>query len=84
MGESSKFSDITSNFGKRNILPKYFNYQAVSKFKSIRRAIRRGRIDLYTGMILPKRFFNNRKSTNGRAVNNLKKSLYGQYLRKAI
>lgn len=66
---------------QRGILPlRYF--QAVSKFKSIGRAYRRGHISLI-GEIYPKRPFNNRANTSkhshSRAFNELKKSIYEQY-----
>ena len=37
------------------------NFSAVQKFKSVRRAIRRGHVAQW-GIILPKRPFNNRKN----------------------
>ena len=68
-----------SNDFKEGIIPKYTNYYAVSKFRSIRRAIKRGNIDLVTGVIYPKRPFNNRKPTLGRLKNETKKRIYGQF-----
>ena len=68
-----------SNDFKEGIIPKYTNYYAVSKFRSIRRAIKRGHVDLITGRIYPKNPFNNRKPTLGRTHNELKKKLYGQF-----
>lgn len=62
-------------------LPRWSNYNAVSRFRSVRRAIKRGRVDLYTGIMYPNRPFNNRKPTNGRKLNELKKSIYGQFKR---
>ena len=56
-------------------------YQAVSQFKSIARAIRRGHVDLFTGIIYPKRPFSNKKRTKGRRINELKKQIYGTYKR---
>lgn len=58
-------------------------YEAVSKFKSIRRAIRRGHVAL-NGMIIPKRPFKNkantckRKGHHSRSANELKKRIYEQ------
>lgn len=52
-------------------------FQAIKKYKSIRRAFRRGHISKY-GEIYPIRPFNNRKPTNGRATNELKKKIYGE------
>ena len=58
-------------------------YDAVSKVKSIRRAIRRGKI-AWNGLIAPDRPFNNRGNTSNRtnvhsrSMNEYKKYLYGQ------
>lgn len=53
-------------------------FEAVSKFKSVKRAWRRGHISAY-GFIYPKRPFNNRTSKkNTRPFNELRKELYGQ------
>ena len=70
-----------SNDFNEGIIPKYTNYYAVSKFKSIRRAIKRGNVDLVTGVIYPKRPFNNRKPTLGRLRNETKKKIYGKIRR---
>lgn len=56
------------------------SYQAIGKFKSIRRAIRRGLVTP-TGYIIPSRPFNNRKNSckNGnhsRPMNEEKKRIY--------
>ena len=48
-------------------------YEAVNKFKSVRRAIRRGHVSPY-GVIYPKRPFSN---TNTRE-NRIKRQIYGQ------
>lgn len=69
---------INKDFSDEAILPKWPNYSAVSKFKSVRRAIRRGHVDLVFGIIYPNRPFNNRKLTEGRYHNQLKKRIYGQ------
>lgn len=59
------------------------DYRAVGKFKSIRRAIRRGLISP-SGTICPKRPFNNRANTSrkkghhSRVMNEVKKSIYEQ------
>ena len=58
-------------------LDHYVNFEAVKKFKSVRRAFRRGHISPY-GVIYPKRPFSNKKPTKGRAMNELKKKIYGQ------
>lgn len=53
-------------------------YEAVSKFKSVRRAIRRGHVSVY-GFIYPDRPFNNRTTKKGtRPFNELRKKIYGQ------
>lgn len=51
-------------------------FEAVNKFKSIRRAIKRGHISL-DGIIYPKRPFNNAKH-HIKSLNNTKKLIYGQ------
>lgn len=59
------------------------DYRAVGKFKSIRRAIRKGLVSPL-GTIYPKRPFNNRANTSrrkghhSRVMNEVKKSIYGQ------
>lgn len=66
-------------------------YDGVHKFKSIRRAIRRGHVTT-EGIIMPRRPFNNRaniskrKGVHSRGTNELKKKIYGQlkqYQRRA-
>lgn len=52
-------------------------FWAVSKFKSVGRAFRRGHITS-TGYIAPSRPFNNRKDTRGRSENISKKKIYEQ------
>lgn len=68
---------------KGNIYLRLINYGIVGKYKSVRRAIRRGRATI-EGLIIPKRPFNNRgnssnRVTHSRKHNELKKSIYGQY-----
>ena len=64
-------------------------FDAVSKYKSVARAIRRGDVTKY-GTITPKRPFNNRANTsrragvNSRTMNEYKKSSYGRLTGKAI
>ena len=59
-------------------------YEAVSKFKSVRRAIKRGLVSPY-GEIYPKRPFNNkantckRKGHHSREMNELKKQIYAEF-----
>ena len=52
-------------------------YNAVSKHKSIRRAIRKGYVTSW-GEEVPKRPFNNRKRTDGREMQITKERIYGQ------
>ena len=70
--------DINRNFNEDNALPRWPNYSAVSKFKSVRRAIRRGHVDLMFGIVYPNRPYSNKKPTPGRAHNQLKRRIYGQ------
>ena len=64
-------------------------FDAVSKYKSVARAIRRGDVTKY-GTIAPKRPFNNRAYTsrragvNSRTMNEYKKNIYGRLTGKAI
>ena len=59
-------------------------YDGVHRFKSIRRAMRRGHVTT-EGIIMPRRPFNNKANTskrNGvhsRSTNELKKKIYGQF-----
>lgn len=84
--EEKKIKDIALNiaqtvnkeFSENALLPKWNSYSAVSKFKSIKRAIRRGHVDLLFGVVYPNKPFNNRRLTNGRSHNQLKKRLYEQ------
>lgn len=67
--------DIVGDFYERGILH-LRTYEAVSRFKSVRRAIRRGYISL-DGDIYPKRPFNNAKHKKG-SLNDEKKRIYEQ------
>ena len=67
--------DIVGDFYERGILH-LRTYEAVSRFKSVRRAIRRGHISL-DGVIYPKRPFNNTKHKKG-SLNDEKKRIYEQ------
>lgn len=51
------------------------NYSCVSRFKSVRRAMRRGLLTEF-GAIAPKRPFNSRKRTRGRKFQLLKEKYY--------
>lgn len=50
-----------------------WNYEAVNRFKSVRRAIKRGHVSI-TGQLYPKRPFGNTKS----ATNIIKRKIYEQ------
>lgn len=52
------------------------SFEAINKFKSIRRAIKKGLVSP-EGIIYPKRPFNNSKS-HPNSINNLKKRIYEQ------
>lgn len=75
---------ISDNFKEVSTIPKWNTYSAVSKFKSVKRAIRRGHVDLFLGVVYPDRPFNNRKPTLGRRHNELKKTIYGQLKQRAV
>lgn len=63
--------------------------EGVSKFKSVRRAIKRGNVSL-EGVIYPKRPFNNRKNSSrrkdihSRVINEKKKAIYGQIKQRGL
>lgn len=61
-----------------------FNFNGVSRFKSVRRAIRRGKVDMFTGIIYPARPFNNRKDSPGRSFNKTKKEIYGRLTKRTV
>ena len=67
--------DIVGDFYERGILH-LRTYEAVSRFKSVRRAIRRGHVSL-DGFIYPKRPFNNAKHGKN-SLNDTKKMIYEQ------
>ena len=67
--------DIMGDFYKRGILH-LRTYEAVSRFKSVGRAIRRGHVSL-DGIIFPKRPFNNAKYGKN-SLNDRKKMIYEQ------
>ena len=74
--------DVVGDFYERNILH-LVTYEAISKFKSIRRAIKRGHVSL-EGIIFPKRPFKNKANTCKRkkhhsgTINERKKMIYEQ------
>lgn len=67
--------DIVGDFYERGILH-LRTYEAISRFKSVGRAIRRGHISL-DGFIYPKRPFNNAKHSKN-SLNDRKKMIYEQ------
>ena len=67
--------DIVGDFYDKNILH-LRTFEAVKRYKSIRRAIRRGHVSL-DGYIYPKRPFNNARHSRN-SLNDRKKVIYGQ------
>ena len=67
--------DIVGDFYERGILH-LRTYEAVKRFKSVRRAIRKGYVSL-DGFIYPKRPFNNAKHGKN-SLNDRKKKIYEQ------
>ena len=67
--------DVVRDFYERGILH-LRTYEAVSRFKSVRRAIRRGYVSL-DGFIYPKIPFNNAKHGKN-SLNDRKKKIYEQ------
>lgn len=53
------------------------SFEGVRKYKSVKRAIKRGHVTRY-GFLIPTRPFNNRKPTRGRKLNEEKKRVYAQ------
>ncbi len=82
--KQEKKDEFASAFLEKNEIPKYLSYNIVSRFRSIKRAIRRGKIDLYTGLPLPRRPFSNRKATLGRKFNELRKRIYEEYTKRRV
>ena len=83
-----EFEDYIS---KGIIVLHLITYDGVHRFKSIRRAMRRGHVTA-EGIVMPRRPFNNRvntskrKGVHSRSTNELKKKIYGQlkqYQRRA-
>ncbi len=80
MGEEEFSQHLQENikYALRNI------HIGASRFKSVRRAIRRGLMSS-DGTIYPRRPFNNRANTStrkgadSRKLNSIKKQIYGQY-----
>lgn len=67
---------------------KLFTFEGVKRFRSIRRAIRRGLVT-GGGIVAPKRPFNNRANTSdrkgvhSRVFNQLKKNIYDRFGNKS-
>lgn len=59
------------------------NFNCVSRFKSVRRAMRRGLLTEF-GYIAPKKPFNSRKRTRGRKFQLLKERYYADIIRNRI
>ena len=78
--KSKKTNDIS--YGPEE-LKDLIIFDAVSKYKSVARAIRRGDVTKY-GTITPKRPFNNRANTFSRTMNEYKKNIYGRLTGKAM
>ena len=70
--------DIVGDFYEKNILH-LRNFEAVKRFRSIRRAIRRGHISIF-GDIYPNRPFNNRATK----FNEQRKRIYGELKQRQI
>lgn len=74
--------DVVGDFYDKNILH-LRTFEATSKFKSVRRAIKRGHITL-DGVVMPKRPFSNRGNTSNRkgkhsrGINERRKEIYGK------
>lgn len=68
---------------KKDLKNRLITFEAVKRFKSINRAIKRGLVSPF-GELYPKRPFNNRKNTcrrknaDSRETNTLKKTIYGK------
>ena len=67
--------DVVGDFYEKGILH-LRTFEAVKRFKSVRRAIRRGHVSL-DGIIYPKRSFNNAKHKKN-SLNDTKKMIYEQ------
>lgn len=87
-GQEIKIKDIIPTIGPE-ILSNLMTFDAVSKYKSIARAMRRGDVTQY-GTLVPKRPFNNRANTSrrkgvhSRVMNEYKKSIYGRLTEQTI
>ena len=59
------------------------NFECVKRFRSVKRAFKKGHITSY-GYILPNRPFNNKKHTKGREANIEKKRLWEKITGKRV
>ena len=70
--EFEKYVTPKEDFHMEIDLNHFTNFEAVKKFKSVRRAFRRGHISPY-GVVYPNRPFNNRKN---KPLETLKRKIY--------
>lgn len=83
MGEEEFKNYISSGVDLADRL-NLISYEATSRFKSVRRAIKRGHVSIY-GSVYPRRPFNNRantssrKNTHSRVFNERKKLIYDEF-----
>lgn len=70
----NNYQQMYKNFSENGTLY-LVNYSGVSKFKSIRRAIKRGHCSMF-GDIYPRRPFNNRKRNKKGDITNRKRKIY--------
>lgn len=57
------------------------DYGGVRKYKSVRRAIKRGNVSIF-GDLYPNKPFNNRKRNKKGDITNQRRKIYGQYIKK--
>lgn len=83
METSKEVPVISMEDFKKDLKNRLITFEAVKRFKSINRAIKRGLVSPF-GELYPKRPFNNRKNTcrrknaDSRETNTLKKTIYGE------
>lgn len=75
--------EFIDHLSKRVIPLKLGNYNAVGRFKSVRRAIKRGHLT-YEGLLIPSRPFHNRSNScnrkkTSRTMNEEKKRIYASF-----
>lgn len=58
-------------------------FDAVKRYRSVKRAMRRGHVSPL-GEIYPDRPYNNRKATPGRGLNQKKREIYGQLKQRGL